>query len=160
MPENAGISIDSFVSIPDAPRATLQGTLSCQIKAAHDDLVQEIERVCSRLSQDSQARFNLSEIASQSSTGLNNARATTLLKEVSEELLGAENVLTVKRDTWLDDFKAYTNVTPGAFMFLGAQIPNDRRSHHTPTFDIDESCLVAGAAVLAATAWRLLGELT
>jgi metal-dependent amidase/aminoacylase/carboxypeptidase family protein len=41
-------------------------------------------------------------------------------------------------------------------MLLGGQIRTSRRSHHSPSFDVDESALYVGAAILAATAQRLM----
>ena len=45
---------------------------------------------------------------------------------------------------------------PGAFMFLGAEIEGSHREHHSPTFDLDESGLYIGPAILAETARRLI----
>jgi metal-dependent amidase/aminoacylase/carboxypeptidase family protein len=52
----------------------------------------------------------------------------------------------------------YRELVPGAFMFLGCEIAGDRRSHHTANFDLDESGLYIGSAILAETAKRLLDQ--
>jgi amidohydrolase len=48
------------------------------------------------------------------------------------------------------------NLAPGAMFYLGCRIDGDERKHHHPRFDIDESCLPLGTAVLTETALRLL----
>jgi metal-dependent amidase/aminoacylase/carboxypeptidase family protein len=45
---------------------------------------------------------------------------------------------------------------PGAMFMLGARLDSTNRPHHSPIFDIDETCMPVGAAVLAETAVRLL----
>ena len=55
-----------------------------------------------------------------------------------------------------EDFSYMLRRAPGAMFFLGARLDDVRRPHHTPVFDIDESVLPLGAAVLAETACRLL----
>jgi hypothetical protein len=41
-------------------------------------------------------------------------------------------------------------------MLLGVELEGDRRNHHSPNFDLDESKLYVGAAILAETALRLM----
>ncbi|HEU5140144.1 MAG TPA: M20 family metallopeptidase [Bacillales bacterium] len=56
-----------------------------------------------------------------------------------------------------EDFSWVTKNMPGAMFFLGCKMPDGKqRDLHTPEFDIDESCLQYGAAILAETAMRYL----
>lgn len=56
-----------------------------------------------------------------------------------------------------EDFSHVTEHMPGSMFFLGCKLPNDKqRDLHTPDFDIDESCLPYGAAILTETALRYL----
>lgn len=84
----------------------------------------------------------------------------------------AEKIRTTARDLWSDDilvpgsaamgaedFGYMTEIAPGAMFFLGAKRDEINRPHHSPIFDIDEANLHVGAALLAETAVRLLGEL-
>lgn len=51
-----------------------------------------------------------------------------------------------------EDFGYMTEKIPGAMFFLGCALPDGvSRDLHTSVFDIDESCLVYGAAILAET---------
>ena len=80
------------------------------------------------------------------------------MRSVAVELLGAENVLKLPPKTWSEDFSMLAQSAPGAFMFLGGEMSDYMRSHHSPDFDIDESGLYIGPAILAATAIRLLEQ--
>ncbi len=56
-----------------------------------------------------------------------------------------------------EDFAYMTQEAKGAMFMLGAAIPDEiLRNHHTDIFDIDESVLPLGAAVLAETARRFV----
>lgn len=85
----------------------------------------------------------------------NSPEISQLLREVAVDMIGGENVITIKRKTWTEDFAAFTNIVPGSLFLLGGEIISSRRTHHSPTFDIDESGLYIGAAILAEAARRL-----
>ncbi|MFS0891412.1 M20 metallopeptidase family protein [Peribacillus frigoritolerans] len=56
-----------------------------------------------------------------------------------------------------EDFGYVTQKIPGSMFFLGcAQREGVQRDLHTPIFDIDETCLPIGAAILGQTAVRFL----
>ncbi|WP_077211935.1 M20 metallopeptidase family protein [Bacillus dakarensis] len=56
-----------------------------------------------------------------------------------------------------DDFGYVTQILPGSMFFLGCGRKGDiQRDLHTPIFDIDESCLSIGAAILVQTAIKFL----
>jgi amidohydrolase len=93
--------------------------------------------------------------------GWNNPTVTNWLQTVSSNLIGADNVNDEAMGMGAEDFAYMCQEAPGAMFMLGAAIPNDVfRNHHTNIFDIDESVLPIGAAILAETAQRFLaGEL-
>jgi amidohydrolase len=62
----------------------------------------------------------------------------------SEPMMGAE------------DFSYMSRKAPGAMFMLGAAVGDIPRNHHTPVFDIDETVLPTGVAILADTVVRLL----
>jgi amidohydrolase len=56
-----------------------------------------------------------------------------------------------------EDFGYMTEVIPGSMFFLGCGFRDGiQRNLHTPIFDLDETCLPVGAAILAETARRYL----
>lgn len=58
-----------------------------------------------------------------------------------------------------EDFGYVTQLLPGSMFFLGSALPDGvQRNLHTPIFDIDESCLPKGVAILAQTALHFLAD--
>lgn len=80
------------------------------------------------------------------------------LKEFAIEYLGEENVEDL--DLWMaaEDFSFYSQVVDACFYRLG--IRNEEQGItsglHTPTFNIDESCLTVGAGLMAFMALKQL----
>jgi amidohydrolase len=75
-------------------------------------------------------------------------------------VFGEDKVDTTYRTTGGEDFSAVLAAVPGNFFFLGAR--DDERGfnfpHHNPRFDIDESCLPQGVAILCEAAVRALAK--
>ncbi|HEY9757347.1 MAG TPA: amidohydrolase [Oculatellaceae cyanobacterium] len=95
---------------------------------------------------------------------VNHPKVAEVMREVAEEIIGKENVIAMKPKTWSEDFSYFANMVPGAFMFLGgknakANFDPGFFPHHTATFDIDESGLWIGSAILAESATRLITKL-
>jgi metal-dependent amidase/aminoacylase/carboxypeptidase family protein len=57
-----------------------------------------------------------------------------------------------------EDFSYMARAKPATFFNLGAKKDNIPRPHHNPIFDIDESTLPIGAALLAEAARRFLTQ--
>lgn len=89
---------------------------------------------------------------------INDPRLTDLVREVAGAVVGTANTGTADQIMGAEDFAHLARQAPGCFFWLGARIEDDPRLHHSPRFDIDESCLPRGAAVLAAASQRLLAE--
>ena len=83
---------------------------------------------------------------------------TAVMYEAVSAVLGAEQINTTYRTTGGEDFSAVLSRVPGNFFFLGAR--DDERGfnypHHNPRFDIDETCLPQGVAILCDAAVRCL----
>ncbi len=91
-----------------------------------------------------------------SANGRSSAAIVNLLRQCSEEILGADNVSLVNRTTYADDFGRYLELKPGAILYLGVGLPGCIRNHHAHDFLIDESALHLGSAILTDTALKLL----
>lgn len=89
---------------------------------------------------------------------VNDPQIAEVMRKAACELIGAENVITLPLKTWSEDFSMLAQASPGAFMFLGGKMKDYQRSHHSPDFDIDESGLYIGPAILAETALRLMQD--
>jgi amidohydrolase len=92
----------------------------------------------------------------------NSPEVTDWLRQTARDLIGPENVL--KREPVMggEDFAFITQANKGAMMILGTQEPDgEPKFLHHPAFDIDETAMPIGAAILAETAMRFIrGELS
>jgi len=86
---------------------------------------------------------------------VNDPGVTGLVREVAEGIAGGRSLREGGLMMEAEDFAFLARVAPGTFFWLGAA-PAEPRNHHHPRFDIDESVLPLGSAVLAGAAMRLL----
>jgi len=89
----------------------------------------------------------------------NNSEIAAAIRVSAQEIVGPERTTRYGFSMGAEDFAYMTRTVPGAMCFVGAQIGNDMRPHHSPIFNIDEQSLKIGAAVLAQSAVRLLNQL-
>ncbi|UCC83181.1 MAG: amidohydrolase [Gemmatimonadota bacterium] len=89
---------------------------------------------------------------------INDVRLTEIVRSAARSVVGEDDVVVADLIMGAEDFAFLAREAPGCFFWLGAAIEDDRRNHHSPRFDIDESCLPRGAAVLAAAACKVLAE--
>jgi amidohydrolase len=140
-----------------AETATMRGTIRCfsqQVRALLHKRTREVaEGVAGALGARAEVRINIGVDPTISAP-----RPTEVVHSVAAEVLGAEQINTTFRTTGGEDFSAVLERVPGNFFMLGAR--NDARGlnypHHNPRFDIDESCLPQGAAILCEAAMRCL----
>lgn len=87
----------------------------------------------------------------------NAAQVNGWMKQVASDVAGETAVVDVEFGMGAEDFAYMAQAAPGAMFMLGAAIDDGVvRNHHTDIFDIDESVLPLGAAVLAETARRFV----
>jgi amidohydrolase len=153
------ITIGSFQSSSTrgnviSDQVVLHGTIRTFNKAVRKVILEEMEKACAvarSLGADYQLKYELGY-----PTTINDPKITAVMRQAAIDLIGEENVITLAPKPWSEDFSMYQEIIPGAFMFLGCEITGDRRAHHSANFDLDESGLYIGSAVLAETARRLL----
>jgi metal-dependent amidase/aminoacylase/carboxypeptidase family protein len=134
----------------------LSGTLRYTDARVQTQIHAEIRRafeVARALGGDYQLRFELGSLPM-----INHPHAVELIRSVAGELLGEANVLPIEKDLGAEDFGSFLALAPGAMFMLGVQREGDVRFAHNPTFDIDETALPLGAALLAQTALRFAQE--
>lgn len=78
-----------------------------------------------------------------------------LAREAAREALGSDAVWEAAPFMGAEDFAFMLQKAPGAFLWLGGALERPREHHH-PEFDVDESSIAQGAAVMAACALRAL----
>ena len=88
----------------------------------------------------------------------NTPEISAALRQTSLETIGEQHTVEMKPIMGAEDFAYMAQKAPGAMMFLGVKKDEVSRPHHSPIFDIDETALPVGAAVLAETAVRLMRQ--
>ncbi len=132
-----------------------QARIEGRVKTFSDEMQSrchtEIEKVAKSIRVQAEVVFKHSK-----QKRVDNSAVTDVMRGAAVALLGASNVLSIKRKSWNSQFSLLTEHVPGAMFYLGAEIASSRRSHQSATFDIDENCLPVGVAVLAETVIKLL----
>ncbi len=141
--------------IPNAVH--LLGTIRSYQEEVRQKLWQEVERAL-KLSEPLGGSYDL-EIQAGYPAMYNDAQVNGWLRQVALELAGETAVIDAEFGMGAEDFAYMTQKAPGAMFMLGAATPDGReRHHHTDIFDIDESVLALGTAVLAETARRFVTQ--
>jgi len=92
---------------------------------------------------------------------INTDEIVDVVKENAEEILGLDKVHVIKQPSLgVEDFAYFAQEAPGAFYILGCRNEEKGIIHeaHYCLFDIDEDCLVIGAALQAQNVLSLLEE--
>lgn len=138
--------------IPDT--AHLTGTMRYLMPAIQKLMHTELERVA-RLIESLGAASEL-KITCIVPPTFTDARIEKLIRSAAVDLIGAEKVTEPELMMGGEDFSYMLEIVPGAWFRLGGKIEGDERFHHNSRFDIDESCLPLGTAILAEAALRFL----
>jgi amidohydrolase len=157
------ITIGSFQSSSTrgnviSEQVTLVGTFRTFDKEVAKKLRQDLESACSiarALGGDYKIHYDEGYPAL-----VTDPKIVDVMRQAAIDIIGEENVITLKPKCWSEDFSMFAELAPAAFMFLGGAAKNVAHDpsffpHHTPTFDIDESGLWIGSAILSETAFRL-----
>ena len=86
----------------------------------------------------------------------NHPAAVELIRQAAGNILGLEHVLDPENDLGAEDFGCFSELAPGAMFTLGTLIEGEERMGHNPYFDINESALPIGTAILAECVLRFL----
>jgi amidohydrolase len=88
----------------------------------------------------------------------NDPDLSDLVRACAADVVGESHVLDAERSLAGEDFGYMSRRIPGAYFRLGVQIEGQERHYHQPNFDLNESALPVGSAVLAAVAVRFLED--
>ncbi len=139
--------------IPDA--VYLEGTLRSFADEVREQLIQEVEHsmmITHALGGDYQLEIERGYPATY-----NDPTVVGWLRQAGGDLLGAEKVGSEQKTMGAEDFSYMAKVAKGAMFRLGVRPPGvAQRYLHTSTFDLDETALPIGAAILAETACRFV----
>jgi amidohydrolase len=156
--ESAIITIGSFQSSSTrgniiSDHVILRGTFRSFNKVVRQTILDELDKACS-IARILGGNYKIEYEHGYPAT-VNDPTIAGIMRQAAIDLIGEENVITLPPKPWSEDFSMFAEIVPGTFMFLGAEIKDDRRTHHTANFDLDESGLYIGSAILAETARRL-----
>ena len=128
----------------------LQGTLRSYTPEVRQALEERLEKAFSIV--DSFGGSYELEVTHGEPALNNNPSVNNVLKNVVSTLYPTMNIIDRPFGLGGEDFSHMTNAVPGSMIFLGCAIADGvKRELHTPIFDIDESCLPIGAAILSQT---------
>ena len=133
----------------------LQGTIRSHQEDVRQQLWAELERAL-KLSETLGGSYELEIIKGYPSL-FNDKTVNDWMRDVAREMMGETAVVDTEFGMGAEDFAYMTREAKGAMFMLGAAIDDGVvRNHHTDIFDIDESVLPLGAAILAETAHRFV----
>ncbi len=133
----------------------IKGTIRSFQEDVRYRLWEEIERAF-KISELFNGRYSLNIIKGYPAL-YNAPKINGWMRDAARELVGETAVTDIEFGMGAEDFAYMAQKVPGAMFKLGAAIPDGTtRYHHTDTFDIDESMLPLGTAVLAETARRFV----
>ncbi len=149
-------SFQSASSESDSPPASahVQGVLRNFSKDMRKSQTEELHRICAFIN--AQGGSYKIEFAHGSAHPPRHQEVVEAMHQAATALIGAEKVKLVSRKTWTEDFSGFTKHLPGSLLLLGGGIAYDRRTHHSSTFDVDESSFYVGSAILAETVEKLV----
>jgi len=90
---------------------------------------------------------------------VNDSALAELVRLVAARLVGEDAVHPMEPDPGSEDFSYFLQKAPGCYFLLGVHKPGAPRCFlHSPHFDMDESALPLGAAMLAQSALDYLEQ--
>lgn len=152
-----GIQSSTYRSNIMAQTVEMVGSIRYFSEHTKDAIVEEIQRACS-IAEALGGSYEM-DYAHENPALFNDAQITHMVKFAANHVLGAENVFAVPPQFGADDFSYFSQEVPSCYFVLGTQIPEKVTDIHSPDFDINETALPLGTAVLTAAALTFLGKL-
>ena len=141
--------------IPES--VSLSGTLRTFDPKVREILVAELERAL-KLSELFGGSYEL-ELPIHQPVTWNDPKLADKVRQVCVGLFGEDSIAEIKPTLGVEDFSWYSLEMPALFIMLGAQLPGDIRPHHNPRFNIDDSILYKGSALITASVLTLFKEM-
>ncbi|MBK8205395.1 MAG: amidohydrolase [Planctomycetes bacterium] len=135
--------------IPDD--AELMGTVRTYAEPVRARIISEMGRMVKAVADAHELKGELNYIRGYDSIVNHESGANTVCKAASE-IVGQANVdPAYERQTWGEDFAYYLQKKPGAFFLLGSgnKAKGIVNPVHSARFNVDETCLPIGVAVMA-----------
>jgi amidohydrolase len=143
-----------------ADKVELRGTVRCLDTQLADALVRAVEGVLRGVTTAAGAKGEI-QWTQGCAVLVNDESVTEAVRSAAIQLYGPEALHeNIPQSMGGDDFAFFLQRVPGALFVLGTNDGTERTSYplHHPRFDIDESAMVRGAAILALTAYTILSD--
>ncbi|SDI39212.1 M20 metallopeptidase family protein [Alteribacillus bidgolensis] len=133
-----------------APSVSLVGTVRTFKKEVQVNVKEEMERIISGICQAFGADYQFDYERGYPSVD-NDEAMITIFKSTAANILGEDKLSVVPPSMGGEDFSYYTKKVPSLFFRLGVRPKNKETmySHHHPLFDIDETAMPYGTALLS-----------
>ena len=134
-------------------RVELRGTVRTLDATVRKNTLDHLAQLARGIAVTSSTRIDL-EFGRGAQSVRNDAQLVRLLRQAGEEVLGQDRIEEIPRPSMgSEDFAFYLDHVPGAMFRLGCASQQVGSSPlHSPTFDVDERALAAGAKILARAA--------
>lgn len=160
--EPAVLSLGSFKAgevfnvIPDT--AIIQGTVRTFGESVRQHIFGRIDAIAKGICAASGATYTLDPVFGYPPV-INDPAISRVIAQAGAEVLGEDRVIEIKPVLGGEDFSHYQLKAPGAFVFIGIGNPEKGiiYPHHHPKFDMDETALAHGVAIMVRSALKLLG---
>ena len=161
-PEEIGVVTVGAIHAGEAPNviaetALMRGTIRSFTPETRELLHRRVKEIATGVATTFGAQAEVTSVFGVDAT-VNAEAPSAVVRKAAAEVFGDAHVDTNYRTTGGEDFSAVLAAVPGNFFMLGAR--NDERGlnfpHHNPRFDIDESSLPKGVAILCDAAVRCL----
>ncbi|WP_026477606.1 M20 metallopeptidase family protein [Alkaliphilus transvaalensis] len=142
-----------------ADRVELVGTVRTLNPSTREEVINRIENIVVQVAAGLGGQGQLIREEGYAAL-INDHDIVDIVKETGEELLGKENVISIEEPSLgVEDFAYFAQEAPGAFYRLGCRNEEKGIIHdaHYCLFDIDEDCLVIGAAMQANNVLAMIG---
>lgn len=139
--------------------ATINGTIRSYTPASREMMTRRVGEIASGVARAMRATAEV-DITHGYPAVVNDAGATELVRAVAGDIAGPGVALEMEPMAVAEDFSRVIELVPGSLFCLGVRHPSwtEPRGMHTATFDLDETALPLGAAMLAGTALRFLSS--
>ncbi len=134
----------------------ISGTIRTFDQKVRDIFVAELEKAL-KLAEGFGGRYEL-EIPFHVPVTQNAPSLAGVVRQVCTDLFGPESLADFQPVMGVEDFSWYSLQIPSLFIMLGSQLEGEIRPHHNPRFDIDDSILYMGSALMAASALTVLDD--
>lgn len=155
------ISITQFVAgttsnvIPGSVK--MSGTARCFEQDLRESIPRKMERVIKGITDAHEADYDFTYEFGYRPV-INDDEVTKILEETVVEVFGEESLDHTRPNMGGEDFSAYQQKAPGAFIFVGAGNPAKESDypHHHSRFTIDEDALVIGIKTFLHATFKFL----